>query len=141
MIVLDTDHLSELQRADSERRRRLVERIEQQRDRTAATTILSVEEQLRGRLATINRRAPGDAQVVPYQELIDLLDFCCGWIVLPFDQVSAQRFHDRKAARIRIGTMDLKIASIVLTHQATLLSANLRDFRQVPNLDVQDWLA
>ena len=68
-------------------------------DRTAATTILTVEEQIRGRLATINKRPPGAAQVVAYQELIDLLDFFCGWIVLPFDQVSAQRFHDLKASQ------------------------------------------
>jgi tRNA(fMet)-specific endonuclease VapC len=35
--------------------------------------------------------------------------------------------------------MDLKIASIVLANQATLLSANLRDFQQVPGLQVEDW--
>jgi predicted nucleic acid-binding protein len=38
-------------------------------------------------------------------------------------------------------TIDLKIAAIVLRHSATLLSANLRDFRQVPGLSVEDWLA
>ena len=37
--------------------------------------------------------------------------------------------------------MDLKIAAIVLARQATFLSANLRDFRQVPNLYVEDWLS
>jgi tRNA(fMet)-specific endonuclease VapC len=140
MIVLDSDHLSELQHVDSQRRARLVKRIERQRDRTVATTIVSVEEQLRGRLATINKRPPGNEQVVPYQELIGLLEFCSCWIVSPFDHVSARQFHDLKAARIRIGTMDLKIASIALAHSATLLSANLRDFRQVPNLSVEDWL-
>jgi len=36
--------------------------------------------------------------------------------------------------------MDLKIASIVLAHQATLLSRNLRDFQQVSDLRVEDWL-
>ena len=35
---------------------------------------------------------------------------------------------------IRIGTTDLKIAAIALTHQGTLLSSNLRDFDQVPGL-------
>ena len=140
MIVLDSDHLSELQHVDSQRRARLGKRIERQRDRTVATTIVSVEEQLRGRLATINKRPPGNEQVVPYQELIGLLEFCSCWIVLPFDHVSARQFHDLKAARIRIGTMDLKIASIALAHSANLLSANLRDFRQVPNLSVEDWL-
>jgi predicted nucleic acid-binding protein len=38
-------------------------------------------------------------------------------------------------------TMDLKIAAITLTHSATLLSANLRDFHHVPDFSVEDWLA
>jgi tRNA(fMet)-specific endonuclease VapC len=41
--------------------------------------------------------------------------------------------------KIRIGTMDLKIASIVKVRDATLFSRNLRDFRKVPGLKVEDW--
>jgi tRNA(fMet)-specific endonuclease VapC len=41
---------------------------------------------------------------------------------------------------VRIGTMDLKIASIVLVHGGTLLSGNNRDFQQVPGIQVEDWL-
>ncbi len=37
--------------------------------------------------------------------------------------------------------MDLKIAVIVLRHGPTLLSANLRDFRQIQGLSVEDWLS
>jgi predicted nucleic acid-binding protein len=36
--------------------------------------------------------------------------------------------------------MDLKIAAICLVEGATLLSANLKDFQQVPGLHVEDWL-
>ncbi|MCH8923806.1 MAG: type II toxin-antitoxin system VapC family toxin [Planctomycetes bacterium] len=43
--------------------------------------------------------------------------------------------------RVRIGTMDLKIASIALANNATLLSANTRDFVQVPSLQLENWLA
>ncbi len=39
-----------------------------------------------------------------------------------------------------INTMDLKIAAMTLVHGALLLSANLRDFQQVPGLRVEDWL-
>ena len=37
--------------------------------------------------------------------------------------------------------MDLKIASITLTHSAKLLTGNLRDFRAVSGLEVEDWLS
>lgn len=36
--------------------------------------------------------------------------------------------------------MDLKIVAIALVQDALLLSSNLRDFRQVPGLRVEDWL-
>jgi tRNA(fMet)-specific endonuclease VapC len=42
--------------------------------------------------------------------------------------------------RIRVGSQDLKIASIALVNDALLLTANLRDFRQVPGLRVENWL-
>jgi tRNA(fMet)-specific endonuclease VapC len=35
--------------------------------------------------------------------------------------------------------MDLKIAAIALSLNATLLSRNLADFRKVPMLRVEDW--
>lgn len=140
MIVLDTDHLTELQRRDSTKGRKLVERLDLQGD-SVATTIISIEEQLRGRLAVINESPAGVGQIKPYSRLIELLGFYSGWKILPFDQPAAQRFLDLRAARVRIGTMDLKIASIVMVHQTMLLSANLRDFRQVPGLTVEDWLS
>jgi tRNA(fMet)-specific endonuclease VapC len=34
----------------------------------------------------------------------------------------------------------LKIAAIAIANDALLLSANLRDFEQVPGLRVEDWL-
>jgi tRNA(fMet)-specific endonuclease VapC len=38
-----------------------------------------------------------------------------------------------------MGTLDLKIAVIVLAHVATLLTRNLADFRKVPGLRIEDW--
>ena len=59
--------------------------------------------------------------------------------ILDFDQPSALEFERLKASRVRIGTMDLKIAAISLAHDALLLSRNLTDFRKVPMLRVDDW--
>ena len=79
-------------------------------------------------------------QVPAYQELLRLFDFFAHWHVVPFDEQAAREFQGLRAQRIRIGTMDLKIAAIAIVHGALLLSANLRDFQQVPNLRVANWI-
>ena len=58
----------------------------------------------------------------------------------PLANASADRFNDLRKQKIRVGTQDLKIAAIALTQDALLLSANLRDFRRVPGLRVENWL-
>jgi tRNA(fMet)-specific endonuclease VapC len=83
----------------------------------------------------------GVGLVDAYNGFANLMVFCRKWIILPFDALAAQQFHMLKTQKVRISTMDLKIASIALAHSATLLSANLRDFRQVPDLTVEDWLS
>jgi tRNA(fMet)-specific endonuclease VapC len=35
--------------------------------------------------------------------------------------------------------MDLKIAATALAYDATLLTANTKDFVKVPNLRIEDW--
>jgi tRNA(fMet)-specific endonuclease VapC len=58
---------------------------------------------------------------------------------LEFDDDSAKTFQDLRSQKIRIGTMDLKIASIAISRKAILVSRNLKDFEEVPNLVVKDW--
>jgi tRNA(fMet)-specific endonuclease VapC len=59
--------------------------------------------------------------------------------VLDFDEAAAGEFQQLKRAKIRIGTMDLKIAATALSRDATLLSRNMVDFSKVPRLRVEDW--
>jgi tRNA(fMet)-specific endonuclease VapC len=59
--------------------------------------------------------------------------------LLPFDQAASDHCDRLIAQRIRVGTMDLRIASIALVHGFTLLTRNLRDFQRVPNLNAEDW--
>jgi tRNA(fMet)-specific endonuclease VapC len=69
------------------------------------------------------------------------LDNYRGIPVLAFDDAAAAVFQRLRRTRLRIGTMDVKIAAIVRSREATLLSRNLADFRQVPGLRVEDWTA
>lgn len=59
--------------------------------------------------------------------------------VLPFDAAAAAEFASLRARKVRIGTMDLRIAAIAVTRNLTVLTRNSRDFTQVPGLKVEDW--
>ena len=59
-------------------------------------------------------------------------------VVCEFDDRAMAEFKRLKALKVRIGTMDLRIASIVLVHDATLITRNRRDYEQVPGLRVED---
>jgi len=63
----------------------------------------------------------------------------CAIPLIAFDQAAAAIVQRLQKQRIRIGTMDLKIASIALAQDATLLSRNVADFEKVPGLRVEDW--
>ena len=60
-------------------------------------------------------------------------------MVVLFDEAAAIAYQKLRRLRIRIGTMDLKIAAIVIAQNGILLSKNLKDFRKVPGLRVEDW--
>ena len=138
MLILDTDHLTAIDRANV-LGLKLRSRLEGQQDEFP-TTIVSIGEQLRGLNALI-ASARSDSQIIEhYGRLSKKLDTMHGLQILPWTHDAMSNFHELRRARIRIGTMDLRIASIALTHDATLLSRNLRDFTKIPGLRVEDWL-
>ncbi|QDU30166.1 tRNA(fMet)-specific endonuclease VapC [Anatilimnocola aggregata] len=140
MIVIDSDHLSILQQNRSPQLSRLLAAMDQSVDTDFATTAISLEEQMRGWLAAINRTREVIDQPRYYARLTGLIDFYSRWQVIPFDESAAEMFLAHRQAGVRIGTMDLKIAAICLSKNSLLLSANLRDFEQVPGLRVENWL-
>jgi tRNA(fMet)-specific endonuclease VapC len=140
VIILDTDHFNILQIGKGPSYEALAARMDNSADQQFATTVVTYEEHMRGWLAGIRRARDVVSEVRPYDQLIKLVRFFQAWTILRFDENSAARFLDFRRARVRIGTLDLKIASIALEHGATLLSANDKDFSQVPGVHVEDWL-
>ena len=140
MIILDTDHVNVLQIGKGASYDTLVDHMDTSPDQHFVTTVVTFEEHMRGWLAGI-RRAPDIAdQVRPYDQLVNLVRFFQAWEIVRFDKNAAERFRELRRQRVRIGALDLKIASIALEQGAILLSANAKDFNQVPGLDVEDWL-
>lgn len=141
MILIDTDHATFLKYPESERGRRFVERLEAVPPaEVIGVTIVTVEERMRGWLAVLAKERTAIRQVVGYRELSRLFEFYQEFEIAPFDEAAAGIFDDLRGQRLRIGTMDLKIAAIALAQNAVLLSANLSDFKRVPGLRVENWL-
>lgn len=142
MILLDTDHASTLTNRQSPGFAALMAKIDAavgERGERFVLSVVGAEEQCRGWLAEINQRRDIRKQVWAYEQLGKLFEFLGDWEITPFDDRAAERFDQLRQQRVRIGTADLKIASIALVRDALLLSANLRDFRQVPGLRVENW--
>jgi tRNA(fMet)-specific endonuclease VapC len=138
LLVLDTDHVSALA-FPSAISLELLERIHAS-GQSAATTIVTVEEQLRGWLAEIHRLTNPHRQIIAYERLQRLVEFFAAWTVLSWNEKTADLLVGFRGEGVRIGSMDLKIACIVLARDATLLSRNATDFAQVPELRVENWL-
>ena len=92
MIVLDTDVLSIVQRADGPSYQQLVLRLDAADDEVAVC-IVSFEEQMRGWLAYVARAKSSNQQIEGYARLHELLDDFTTRPVLDFDQDAAGEFE------------------------------------------------
>ncbi|MFN0076356.1 MAG: type II toxin-antitoxin system VapC family toxin [Prosthecobacter sp.] len=137
--ILDTNHLRKLVSRTSAAGRRLRERIPAEKAAVFAC-IVTVEEDVRGWLALLQRHTAGPAQVETYARMQESLEIVVKLGMLPFDDDAAQIYSGLRRAFRRGGTMDLKIAAICLAHDATLLTRNDEDFTCLPGLRVENWL-
>ncbi len=139
MILLDTDHISVFTDQRDPRHEQLNSRMEAAAA-PVACAVVSVEEVLRGWLAIIHRLRDVHRQIPAYVRLGQFFNVLSDWEIVPFDERAADAFVGLRRQRIRIGTMDLKIASIALVSDALLVTSNLRDFSLVPGLRCENWL-
>ena len=133
--ILDTDHFSLLQRGNLG----ICKRITQIKAEELAVTIISAEEQIRGRLSIIRRASDANELVSAYRRLKDLLDDLETINVLDFTPEASLIYDDLVCKKIRIGTRDLRIAAIALAVKRTVVTRNRRDFEKVPELKLEDW--
>lgn len=104
-----------------------------------ATTIVTYEEQMRGWLGRIARASTLERQIADYGEIKNLLLDYCSLSVQDFDARAGTEFQRLRSSKIRIGTLDLKIAAIALSNNATLLTRNAIHFSRVSGFRIEDW--
>jgi tRNA(fMet)-specific endonuclease VapC len=138
MYVLDTDHLSLMQRNGLPGQRILARLSELSVDQVAST-VISYEEQVKGRLLVLSQAQTAERVTSAYSGLRQLAEDYRSIALLTFDNAAFDAARQLRKRYRRLGAMDLKIAAIVLTQDAILLTRNRSDFGQIEGLRWEDW--
>ena len=137
--LLDTDHISILQRRGGTDYAVLVVNLSNHQDSDIGVSVISLHEQAVGCNSLINNfRYPADI-LLGYELFARTIEDFRRFTVVPYDPAAQVMFDQLKATKIRIGTMDLRIAAIALSRRLTVVTRNARDFAQVPGLSIEDW--
>jgi tRNA(fMet)-specific endonuclease VapC len=136
MILLDTDTFTLLGDKHPKVTARLAAATE-----VVAITIATRLEALAGRIAFMMKAADGE-QLLRAQQWLQRTEADLSRLpVVPFDAAAAAEFDRLLGTKglKKIGRGDLMIASIALANQATLVTRNLKDYRKVPGLQLENW--
>jgi tRNA(fMet)-specific endonuclease VapC len=139
LYLIDTDHLGIIQRQSEPAFSRLLSRVQQRSSADIFVPIISFHEQVSGWNSYLHRATTSAGVVRAYDMFHHILADFARMQIAPYDAMAATQFDALRAAGIRVGTMDLRIAAIALSRQFVVLSRNLVDFTRVPGLLVEDW--
>ena len=138
MHLLDTDTLTHLHAGNPN----VIERLRQLDDPEVAIPVITRIEVLRGRFDFVLKASSSD-ELIRAQRLLARTEELLEQITtIPITQEAATEFGRLQASpKLRkIGRADLLIASISLANRATLVTRNVRHFRQIPGLMVVNWV-
>jgi tRNA(fMet)-specific endonuclease VapC len=138
-FLLDTDHISILQRQSGPEYPVLMAHIARVSRADLAFCIVSFHEQVIGCHTYIAQAKTAADLVRGYQMFDRVLSTFAAALVLPFDVKASAAFDSLVAQRVRIATMDLRIAAVALSERLTLVTRNSRDFGKVPGLIIENW--
>lgn len=136
MKVLDTDTLSFFLRNHPN-----VTARHRQCNEEVVIPIIARIETLQGRFASLLKAANGDELQVGQTRIDQAERDLAPFRVLPVTSAVSIEFDRLRANRSlrKIGRADLLIACITLAHKASLITRNLKHFRLVPGLKLENW--
>ena len=131
MYMFDTDTLSNLMKRTPSQQ--LLANIH----------VVPVDEQFTSSI-TLGEMTYGAKKKSSPRLLIEIRRIMAHLEILPFDAAAATRYGEVRAELesrgVQIGDADTRIAAIALVRGLTVVTNNVRHFRRVPGLVVQNWL-
>jgi|SRR5919108_1348323 tRNA(fMet)-specific endonuclease VapC len=127
-MILDTDHCIAILRRKLDLSHHIAA------DEELYITSITVAELTHGAIRSLHRE----------DNLTRLEVLFAALTVLPFDEMAARRFGHLKAELAEKGEplddLDLQIASIALEHGLPLVTNNVKHFKRVNNLKLENWI-
>jgi tRNA(fMet)-specific endonuclease VapC len=137
--LLDTDHLSILQRQSGKDYSNLSVRMAQHPISDFAVSTVTFHEQVLGSHAYINRARNLNDVVKGYEMMARIVSDFKVLPLISFDVGAATAFDRLKSQRLQLAKMDARIAAIALFRGLILLTRNHQDFGKVAGLLIEDW--
>lgn len=135
LYLLDTDHISLYQFGHP----KVSARYDSLPKDEIATSVVSYEEQLRGRLAVVRQADTPEKYEEAYLRLHEMQEFFCSINIQDFDINAARIYLALRKIHKRSESMDLRIAATALSHDLTLVTNNTQDFISIANLRLDNW--
>ncbi len=134
-FLFDTDHLT----LYDHRQPQVRQRHAAAPPNAVGIGVVTIQEYLRGRLAVLAHHTGGPQQIQAYANLLASLQLFQQFPQVAYDPRSEAQFQQLRAQRLRVGSQDLRIASIAHVNNLVLLTRNRRDFAKIPGLSLDDW--
>jgi tRNA(fMet)-specific endonuclease VapC len=135
LYVLDTDTVQLFQ----DRQPAVTARVQALAPVELAISVITVEEQMSGWYTQLRQAKDNDRLAWAYRRLAATVRFFASIQIVDFDEAAIRRYEELTALKLKVRKMDLRIAAIVMERDATLVTRNRRDFRQVSGLRIEDW--
>jgi tRNA(fMet)-specific endonuclease VapC len=119
---------------------KVVERWRQETDQVVVSIVSRIEI-FQGRYATMLKAANGSDLKLAQQRLDRAERDLRPFDVLPITDAVGAKFDEllRSKRTQQVGRADLLIACVVLSRNATLVTRNIKDFKRVPGLRLENW--
>jgi tRNA(fMet)-specific endonuclease VapC len=106
---------------------------------TVGTSVVTLEESLSGWHTLIRKAKTRERAAQAYLELVRTAQFFGRIPVATYSTDAMAKYDSLKRANLNVAKNDLRIAAIALLIGAAVVTCNVRDFRRVPDLHVEDW--
>lgn len=138
MYLLDTDTITHLYFGNY----KVINRLTSLEDVVIGTTIITKAEISRGRIDYMLKAESGEDLLKAQELFFRTEEFLNDLLIVPINQPASAEFDRLRAiSKLRkIGRADLLVASIAIANRATLVTRNLRHFKQVPGLSIENWV-